>query len=134
MTQQVTEPQVTLDVRPREMEVAAVWLPPGARVALYGRPLPMPAADLDFGCYAQVGWDAVSGGCVLMTGGGPRSLSNGRNVDSRPVWDEAAGVLRAAARAGAPPAVVYVVIEKRVRGGQAYLVAVQVRREGEQSA
>ena len=123
----MTEPQAALDVRPQKMEVAAAWLPPGARVSLHGRLLPSP--DLDFGRYAEIGWDAVSGGRVLMVHGTWQALRNGRDVDSRPVWAEAAEILRRAAREGSGPCAVYVVIRERPGYGPPALTAGRVRRE-----
>jgi hypothetical protein len=117
-----------LDVSPRPMEVAACWLPAGTRVALDGRSR---TPDRDHACYAVIGWDKLADGAALMVTYSWQGIRNGQDKFSRPVWDQAAKVLRQAERANAGPAVVYVAIEEQVRHGRKYLTAVRVRAAGE---
>ncbi len=119
--------ETILNVSPRKGEVAAAWLPPGARASLHGEPLP--ALDLDFGWDAEIGWDAVSGGCRLVVHGTWQALRNGRRPASRAVWEHAARLLRKAARDGSGPVVVYVAVEELQEHGRQVLTAVRVRLE-----
>jgi hypothetical protein len=117
-----------LDVSPRENEVAAVYLPAGARVTLDGAPVPDPGRE--YARYMVLGWDKISGGARTCTYGGWQGMRNGQDRDSRPVWDDAATFLRVAEREGRGPAVLYVVIEDRPRYGRSRLTAVRVRQPG----
>jgi hypothetical protein len=118
-----------LDVRPREMEVAACWVPAGTRVLLDGREVALPA--LEGLRYLVLGWDRVSGGARVCMYLGGQGIRNGQDKASRPVWDQAVKLLRQAKRANAGPVAVYVVMERQVRYGRPYLTAVRVRTAGE---
>lgn len=118
----------SLDVTPRPMEVAAAWLPAGVAVTLHGDPVHAP--DPDHVCYAVVGWHRVSGGAVTCVYGNWQGIRNGQDRHSRPVWEEAAKILRQAAGRGVPCAV-YVAVEDQRRYGRRHLTAVRVRREGD---
>lgn len=116
-----------LAVAPLAMEVAAAWLPPGTSLVRDGQVILKP--DPELGWYCEAGWDRVSGGCVIVSYMSWQGLRNGKRPASRPAWDEAARVLRRAARDGSGPAVVYVRIEQQEKYGRAVLVAAGTRTE-----
>jgi hypothetical protein len=121
-----------LDVRPRETEVAACWVPAGTRVTLDGREAAL--FGLEGFRYLVLGWDKVSGGARVVMYGRWQGIRNGQGKASRPVWEQAAKILRQAERANAGPVVAYVLIEAQFPypgAARPRLTAVRVRTAGE---